>query len=70
MTRYGFPEGSCVIPDKAAYMDYKTWENVVKVVAPGIIKIKMSNVVCDFPILFSIYLTFHICTSKLSTDDL
>ena len=44
MTKYGFPEGSCVIPNKAAYMDDKTWENVVKLVAPGIRKMAVINV--------------------------
>ena len=38
VTKYGFQEGSCVITNKAAYMDYKTWSKVVKVVAPGIRK--------------------------------
>ena len=37
-TKYGFPEGSCVIPNKAVYMDEKNWEKVVKAVAPGIKK--------------------------------
>ena len=55
MTRYGFPEGSCVIPNKAAYMNDETWENLVKVVAPGIIRMKVSNVACVFTILFSIF---------------
>ena len=70
MTRYGFPEGSCVIPTKAAYMDDETWAKVVKVVAPGIIKINVSNVACVFTILFSIYLTLHLCSYKFSSDDL
>ena len=70
VTRYIFPEGSCVIPKKAAYMDDETWSKLVKVVAPGIRKIKMSNFACIFPILFSIYLTLHLYTSKLSSDDL
>ena len=34
VTKYGFPEGSCVITNKAAYMDDKTWAKVVKLVAP------------------------------------
>ena len=29
VTRYGLPEGSCVIPNKVAYMDDETWEKVV-----------------------------------------
>ena len=48
VTKYGFPEGSCVIPNKASYMDDETWSKVVKVVAPGIRKMKLSNVVCFF----------------------
>ena len=67
MTRYIFPEVSCVITKKASYMDYETWSKVVKVVARGIIKMKVSSVACIFPILLSIYLTLRICTSKLST---
>ena len=51
-------------------MDGDTWVKVVKVVAPGIIKMKVSNVSCVLPILFSIYITIHICLSKLSTDDI
>ena len=39
LTKYGFPEGYFVIPNKAAYMDDKTWDKVVKVVASGIIKL-------------------------------
>ena len=68
MTRSGFPEGSCVIPNKAAYMDDEIWEKVVKVVAPDIIKMKVSNVYCNFPILLFIYLTLHIYPSYLSLD--
>ena len=67
---YGFSEGSCVIPKKVAYMDDETWLKVVKVVALGIIKMKVSNVACVFPILFSIYLTLHLFPSKFSADDL
>ena len=70
VTRYGLPEGSCVIPKKSAYMDDETWEKVVKVVATDIRKMKVSNVSCVFPILFSIYLTLHLCPSKFSSDDL
>ena len=51
-------------------MDDDTWEKVVKVVAPGIIKMKVSNVACVFPILLSIYITIHIYPSKFSSDDL
>ena len=68
VTRYELPEGSCVIPNKALYIDYETWEKVVKVVAPGIRKMKLINVACVFPILFSIYLTIHLCPSKFSSD--
>ena len=65
----GFPEVSCAILNKSAYMDDEAWEKVMKVVAPGIRKIKVSNISCALPILFSIYLTLCICTSKLSGDD-
>ena len=68
VTRYGFPEVSCVVPNKASYMDDETWAKVVKVVAPGIRKMEVSNVACVFPILLSIYLTLHICPSRLSSD--
>ena len=33
-----------MIPKKSAYMDDETWMKVVKVVAPGIRKISVSNV--------------------------
>ena len=39
VTRYGFLEGSCVIPNKAAYMDDNNWEKVVKLISPSIRKI-------------------------------
>ena len=70
VTRYIFPGEYCVIPNKAAYMYDETWEKVVKVVAPGIRKFKVSNAACVLTILFSIYLTIHLCPSKISTDDL
>ena len=66
MTIYVFIEGSCVIPKKAAYMDVETWVKVVKVVTPAIRTIKVSNVACVFPILFSVYLTIHPYPSKFS----
>ena len=69
VAKYGFPEVSCVIPNKAAYMNDETWAKVVKVVAPGIIKMEVSNVAFFCSILFSNYITLHICTSKLSVDD-
>ena len=59
-----------MITNKVAYMDDKTSEKVLKVVAPGIRKMKVSNVDCVLPILLSIYLNIHLCTSKLSADDL
>ena len=70
VTKYGFPEGSCVIPNKAAYMDDKTWAKVVKVVAPGIRKMAVRNIAYVCSILFSTYLTLHLCSYKLSADDL
>ena len=68
VARYGFPEGSCVIPNKASHMDNKTWAKVGKVVSPGIRNIKVSNVTCVSPIIFSIYITLHICPYKLSSN--
>ena len=70
VTRYIVPEGSCVIPNKTSYLDDETWEKVVKLVAPGISKSNVSDVACVFPILFSVYLTLHLCSSKLSSDDM
>ena len=36
VTKYVFPEGSCLIPNKASYMDCKNWVKVVEVLATGI----------------------------------
>ena len=44
VTKYRLKEGSCVITNKTTYMDDKTWSKVVKVVAPGIRKMAVSNV--------------------------
>ena len=60
MIKYVFPEGSCVITNKAAYMDDETWVKVVKVVAPGIRKMAVRNVAFVFSILFSTYLNLHL----------
>ena len=57
-------------PKKVAYMNDETWVKVVKVVAPGMRKMKLINVVGVLPILLSIYLTLHICPSKFSADDM
>ena len=38
VTKYEFLEGSCVIPNKSAYMDDETWVKVVKVEPPRIRK--------------------------------
>ena len=70
VTKYGLPEGSCVIPNKTAYMDDETWAKVVKVVAPGIRKMAVSNVDFVCSILFSTYLTLHLCSSKFSAGNL
>ena len=51
-------------------MDDETWAKVEKVLAPDIRKINVSNVAFVFPILFSIYLTLHLCPFKLSSNDL
>ena len=69
VTKYGLPEGSCVIPNKAAYTDDETWAKVVKVVAPGIIKMVVINVAFVCSILFSTYLALHLCSSKFYADD-
>ena len=66
VTKYGLPEGSCVIPNKAAYVDDETWS---KVVAPGIRKMAVINVAFVCSVLFSTYINLHLCSSKLSTDD-
>ena len=58
-----------MIPNKSEYMDNETWAKVVKVVAPGIRKMEVSNVAFVCSILFSTYLTLHICSSKFSADD-
>ena len=68
VTKYGFPEGSCVIPNTAAYMDDYIWAKVVKVVAPGIRKMAVRNIAFVCSILFSTYLTLYLCTSNLSAD--
>ena len=70
MNIYIFPEGSCVIPNKVSYVDDATCSKVVKVVAPVIIKIKVSKVDFILPILFSISLTLYLYTYKLSEDDM
>ena len=69
VTKYGLPERSCVIPKKAAYMDGETWEKVMKLVAPGIRKMVVSNVDFGCSIFFSTYITAHLCPSKLYADD-
>ena len=56
----------CLGLEQVIYMDDKTWENVVKVVATGNRKMKLINVAFVLPNLFSIYITIHICTSKSS----
>ena len=58
-----------MIPNKAEYMDDKTWEKMVKVVALGIRKMVVSNVAFVCSILFPTYLTLHLCSYKLSADD-
>ena len=70
MNIYGFTEGSCVITNKAVYMDDETWEKVVKLVAPDIRKMKVRNFSCVLPILLSINLALHICISKLYAEDM
>ena len=55
VTTYGFPEGSCVIPNKAEGMDDETWAKVVKLVVPGIRKMKVGNVACVFYFILYIF---------------
>ena len=62
VTKYGFIEGYCVIPNKAAYMDDETWAKVVKLVSPGIRKMAVINVAFVCSISSSTYLTLHTCT--------
>ena len=69
VTRHILIEVSYVIPNKSAYMGDENWLKVVKVVASGIGKMKVSYVAFVLPIFFSIYLTLRICTSKFSADD-
>ena len=70
VTRYVFSEGYFFIPNKLAYIDDGTWDNFEKLVSPGIRKVKVSSGACVLSALFSIYLTLHICPSKLSADDI
>ena len=51
-------------------MDDDTCAKVNKLVSPGISKMKVMKFALILPILFSIYPTFHLCTSKLSVDDI
>ena len=51
-------------------MDGETWAKLEKLVAPGIIKMKVINVACVLPILFYIYLTLHIFPSKFYPNSL
>ena len=43
---------------------------MVKVVATGIRKMKISYLACVLPILLSLYLNLHICPSKFSANDM
>ena len=40
-----------------AYLENSTWAGVVKLAAPVIQKMEISNVACVLPILFPVYLT-------------
>ena len=68
VTRYGYPEVSCVIPNKSACMDDDTWAKVMKVTDTDIIKTKMRNVDLCFA-CFSIYITINIFPLMLSIYD-
>ena len=50
--------------------DDETWEKVVKLVVPGIIKMAVSNVDFVCSILFCTYLPPHISSYKFSANDL
>ena len=50
-------------------MDDKTWAKVVKVVAPGIRKMAVSNVAFVCSNLFYTYITLHLGSAKFSEDD-
>ena len=65
VTKYVLPEGSCVIPNKAEYVDDETW---AKVVALGIRKMAVINVAFVCSVLFSTYLTLLLCSSKFSAN--
>ena len=69
VTKYILLEGSCVITNKAAYMEIKTWAKVMKVVSPCIRKMAERNFAFVCSILFSTYLTLHLCFYKFSADD-
>ena len=69
VNKYGLTEEYFVIPKKSAFMDDEAWAKVVKLVAPGIIKMAVINVAFVCSILFSAYITLHICPSKFSADD-
>ena len=53
-----------MIPEKSAYMDDETSAKVVKVVAPGIKKLRRGILFCVLSVLLCIYLTLHLCPSK------
>ena len=68
VNKYIFPEIYCVIPNKAAYMDDKTWSKLLKVVDPGIRKMAVRNAAFVCFILFSTYLNLHLYHSKFSAE--
>ena len=57
-----------MITNKEANIIDETWVKVVKVVSPGIRKMAVRNVAFVCSILFSTYLTLHLCSSKFSAD--
>ena len=52
VTSYVSPEESCVVPNKSAYLYDDTWSKVVKVLDPGILKMKAINVSIFYFILY------------------
>ena len=56
VTRYVLTEVYHLIPNKSAYMDDETWVKVMKLVAPGIIKMKVSYMLLVFSLFYSTYI--------------
>ena len=66
VTKYVFLGVYCVITNQELYMDDEIFMRLVKVVSPSIRKMKLGDVSFVCLILFSLFITPHICSSKLS----